>query len=94
MHNDIPMLAGIALHAFEIMNVIQIQKDHITGVQGTTFTVEHVVDGAFEDVENLIKLVLVHHFIAIFCNFRIKGMLRCGHPVIQDHVIQLPTSLC
>ena len=57
------------------------------------FTVQGVGNRAFQNIKDLIKLMAVNDIIAIFCNFRVKRMLRGGHPVVKNnriHLLHLP----
>lgn len=93
MDDDIPMLAGVALFPLEAVNVVQVQENHITGVQGAGLAVEGVGDGALQNIENLIELMAVNDFIAIFCDFGVKGLFRGCHPIFKNDMFHICTSL-
>ena len=90
--DNIPVLAGVAVLPVEEMDIIQIQKDHITGVQHPCLPVQGVGDRALQNIEDLIELVTVNDLVTVFCYFGVKGMFRGGHPILQHDVVHKITS--
>ena len=68
MDDNVPVLAGVAFFADEAVDILQVQKHHIPGVEDAGFTVEHMGDGAFEHIEDLIEFVPVDDVITVFCD--------------------------
>ena len=69
MDNNIPVFAGIAFFPVEAVNVGEVQKDHITGVENIAFSVERVGNRAFQNVKDFVKLMAMNHIVAVFRNF-------------------------
>ena len=69
MDNNIPVLAGIAFFPVKAVYIGEVQKDHITGVEGMALSVEGVGNRAFQNVKDFIKLMAMNDIIAVFRNF-------------------------
>ena len=92
VYDNIPVLTGIAFLTNKAVDVLQIQKNHIAGVQDTGFTIEHVGDRTLQHIEDLVELMTVYNIVAVLGDFGVKRMLRRGHPIVQNAVTHDPVS--
>lgn len=85
--NDIPVFAVISFFPVKVVNVGLIQKYDVSGVQGMGFPVEGVGNGTLQNIENFIESVRVNDLIAVLCNFGVKWLRRCRHPIVKHDEI-------